>query len=211
MSIEWPFDESPDTAALTTSFVLDGDPILRVYRDYDGDWQFHGSPDDPSTAEVARVVSLQCMVETDHTIIPLHDLPPGWRAFRRSPESQWQREKDNLFPTFSEDGFYLEDADWMSHYQDDVNPPPREIRDDLPEGTFVKLLFRFAAETADREDNQVERMWVQVQAVDEDEFYQGTLENDPHHVGAIEYGDTIHFHPRHIMDILNEDDQHDTE
>jgi hypothetical protein len=45
----------PNTACFTTTFVLDGSPILRVYRDYDGDWQFHGSKDHP-TDEVTRQI-----------------------------------------------------------------------------------------------------------------------------------------------------------
>jgi hypothetical protein len=204
MNTVWPFDDPPNTASLTTSFVLDGSPILRVYHDYDGGWQFHGSPDHPATTDVARVVSLHTMIARDATLAELHDLPYGWRAFRTAVETPWTREKNNPFPTHAENGYYIEDAVWMSQYRDDVNPPPEELRDDLQAGTYVKLLFRFAAEDAEREDNQTERMWVLITEVDEDENYIGTLENDPSHGHVLACGDTIHFHPRHVMDILED-------
>ncbi len=59
MKSGWQFDDAPNTASITTSFVLDGSPILRVYHDYDGGWQFHGSPETPATTDVARIVSLE--------------------------------------------------------------------------------------------------------------------------------------------------------
>jgi len=204
MNTDWQFDEAPNTASLTTSFVLEGSPILRAYHDYDGGWQFHGSPDHPATEDVVRVVSLKSMIDRDDSLAELHDLHYGWRAIRTSAKGRWKREKNNPFPTHAENGYYLEDAVWMSEYRDDVNPPPEELRNDLPVGTYVKLLFRFAAEDAQRQDNQTERMWVLITEVDEDENYVGTLENDPSHGDVLACGDTIHFHPLHVMDVLDE-------
>lgn len=96
MKVDWPFDDAPNTASITTSFVLDGSPILRVYHDFEGGWQFHGSPDHPATTEVARVVSLENMIARDATLLEVHDLPYAWRATAESP---WMREKNNPFPT----------------------------------------------------------------------------------------------------------------
>ena len=93
----------------------------------------------------------------------------------------------------------------MSQYRDDVDPPPEEGRSNLSSETYIKLLFRFAAEDADREDDQTERMWVLVSEIDEDGYYVGTLENDPHHANTLACGDTIRFHPLHVMAILDED------
>ena len=31
MNADWPFDDAQNAASITTSFVLDGSPILRVY------------------------------------------------------------------------------------------------------------------------------------------------------------------------------------
>jgi hypothetical protein len=204
MSKDWRFADPPNVASFTTEFVLDGSPILRVYHDYDGGWQFHGSPDHPATTDVARLVSLGGMIGRDSSLTQLHDLPCGWRATRSSVDAPWAREKNNPFPTYEGNGYYLEDAVWVSQYRDNVKPPAAEIRDDLAVGTYVKLIFRFAAENADRHDSEVERMWVRVTAVDGDENYIGALDNDPVHDNALRCGDTIHFHPLHVMDVLRE-------
>jgi hypothetical protein len=92
----------------------------------------------------------------------------------------------------------------MSQYRDDVNPPPEEMRNNLGRGKYVKLLFRFAAENAERLSNEAERIWVRVTEVDDHGNYVGTLENDPHHSDVLAYGDLIHFHPLHIMAILDD-------
>jgi hypothetical protein len=175
-----------------------------VYHDYEGSWQFHGSPDHPATADVGRVVSLGCMIGSDPSLTQLHDLPCGWRATLRTVAAPWVREKNNPFPTYEETGYYLEDALWMSQFRDDVHPPAEEIRRNLPIGTYVKLLFRFAEENGERLDGEVERMWVCVTALDEDENYIGTLANDPVHDQVLSCGDTIHFHPLHVMEVLTE-------
>src|SRR6516164_8705861 len=139
MAKDWQFDDPPNAASLTTKLVLDGSPILRVYHDYDGGWQFHGSPDHPTTTEVGRVVSLGSIIGREPSLTQLHDLPCGWRATRRSVDAPWAREKNNPFPTYDENGYYLEDAVWMSQYRDDVNLPAEEIRGNLAVGTYVKL------------------------------------------------------------------------
>jgi hypothetical protein len=202
MADRWQFNDTPNTASFTTTFVLDGAPILRVYHDYDGGWQFHGAPDDPATSDVARLVSLGSMIERDATLNELHDLPDGWRAFRTTVRKPWKRQKNNPFPTYAENGYYLENAVWMAQYRDDVRPPSEELRGNLEVGDYVKLLFRFAAEDSRRRDKQTERMWVLVTDIDEDENYIGTLENDPHHSDTLTCGDTIRFHPVHVMEIL---------
>jgi hypothetical protein len=204
MANDWRFDDSPNAASLTTKFVLDGSPILRVYHDYDGGWQFHGSADHPTTTDVGRLVSLGSMIGRDPSLVQLHDLPFGWRATRESIEGPWLREKNNSFPTYEENGYYLENAVWISQYLDDVNPPAEEIRENLTVGTHVKLIFRFAAEHADRQDGEVERMWVVVSALDEDDNYIGTLENNPVHDQVLSCGDSIRFHSLHVMEVLTE-------
>lgn len=206
MTTKWPFDDPPDTASFTTTFVLAGAPVLRVYHDFDGWWQFHGSLDDPATEDVARLVSLGCMIERDTALVELHDLPEGWIAFRSSVEEPWTREKNNPFPSFSEDGYYLEDAVWLANYRSDLHPPSEELRNNLDIGARVKLLFRFAAENAERKDGQTERMWVLVTEIDEDDGYVGTLENDPVHSEALALGDVVYFHALHVMEILEADD-----
>lgn len=107
-----------------------------------------------------------------------------------------------------ENGYYLEDAVWMAQYRDDVQPPPEEIRESLSVGAYVKLLFRFTAEDAERADGQIERMWVLITDIDEDDNYVGALQNDPHHADTLACGDRIRFHPIHVMAILDEDAVH---
>src|SRR5215470_17076351 len=87
MAKDWRFDDPPNAASFTTKFVLDGSPILRVYHDYEGGWQFHGSSDHPT--DVARLVSLGSMIGRDPSLAQLHDLPWGWRAIRRSVDAPW--------------------------------------------------------------------------------------------------------------------------
>ena len=204
MTNDWRFTDPPNAASFTTKFVLDGSPILRAYHDYDGAWQFHGSPHHPTTADVGRLVSLESVIARDPGLAQLHDLPSGWRATRSAVDAAWAREKNNPFPTYEANGYYLEDAVWMSQHRVDVKPPAEEIRDNLPVGTYVKLIFRFAAENAERHDREVERMWVRVTALDEDENYIGTLENDPVHDEALNCGDSIHFQALHVMEVLTE-------
>jgi len=204
MTNAWRFDDPPNAASFTTRFVLDGSPILRVYHDYDGGWQFHGSSDHSATTDVGRLVSLGSIIGRDSSLAELHDLPGGWCATRRSVDAPWVREKNNPFPTYKENGYYLEDAVWMSQYRDDVKPPAEEIRNSLAVGTYVKLIFRFAPENADRHDGEVERMWIRVTALDEDENYIGALENDPVHDQVLGCGDSIHFHPLHVIEVLTE-------
>jgi hypothetical protein len=47
-------------------------------------------------------------------------------------------------------------------------------------------------------------MWVRVAGLDEEEYYLGTLENDPVHDQVLSCGDSIHFHPLHVMEVLTE-------
>lgn len=178
---KWKFDDPPDTACFTTTFVLDGSPILRVYHDYDGDWQFLGSKRHPGSVSVCELVCLGTMLKLDATMMVLHDLPYGWKAERQRQSSGWRRSKNHPFPTFAENGYYLEDAQCLSQYLPDIQPPAEEIRENVEPGEYVKLVFRFAAEDADRGDYECERMWVLVQEMDDDGNYVGLLSNDPNH------------------------------
>ncbi|PHV38049.1 hypothetical protein CSQ95_15455 [Janthinobacterium sp. BJB304] len=136
----------------------------------------------------------------------LHDLPCGWGAQRDDGAGHWEHFKDNPCPAFAEQGYYLEDAVWLSRYLTDIEPPPAAVRDALPIGACVKLVFRFAAEDGARGDGQCERMWVQVTGIDEYEgCYSGTIANHPQHAVA-SYGDLLAFHPLHVADIASEPD-----
>lgn len=196
---DWPFQDPTNLGTFTTQEVLDGAPILYVTHDYDGDWQFHG-PTDASDETEPMLVGLGCMVDQDASLKQLHDLPYGWCAYRNTADEPWQREKNHPFPTFEENGYYLEDAVWLSQYRDDINPPSDEVRENMSTGSFVQLVFRFEAEQAERRDHGVERMWVKITTSDaETGLYAGTVANDPHHSDVLRHGDHLMFHPLHIM------------
>ena len=196
----WRFADSPDTMCFTSNYVLKGSPITRVYHDYDGDWQFHGVQD--ADRVKPKIVCLSCIVEMDSSIEVLQDLPYGWMAERKSPKHKWKRIKHHPFPSFDEDGYYLEDAVLLSEHRDDLKPPSKRRRENCKVGDSVKLLFRFAAEDAPREDNQTERMWVTITNVDDDYgYYTGVIDNEPIHSTAA-YGDELQFHPLNIAEII---------
>lgn len=90
--MSWPFQEGKNRAVFTTKPVIhENHPILLVSHDAEGDWQFLcGTTNRPKDG---LVVSLGCIVERDPGLGKLADLPEGWRAFRKSPKSPWQREK----------------------------------------------------------------------------------------------------------------------
>jgi len=89
---KWPFDTPINTASFTTRFVTDGSkPILEVYHENDGDWQFLCG----TTVETAdlKIVCMGCMLDRDRSLGDLSSLPFGWRAYRNSPGDDWQVEE----------------------------------------------------------------------------------------------------------------------
>ena len=87
----WPFDVAINTAAFTTRHVLEGTlPILEVYHDHDGEWQFMCGT--TNATEDAKLVCLGCMLESDPSIADLADMPLGWMAYRESPDDPWSKE-----------------------------------------------------------------------------------------------------------------------
>jgi hypothetical protein len=88
----WPFEQPPNTAALTTRDILEGKAtILRVVHDADdGGWQF--LPNTSVSPEDARVVGLGRICSRDPTLLDLADLPEGWAAWRERPGAMWHRE-----------------------------------------------------------------------------------------------------------------------
>ena len=195
----WKFDIGPDCACFTSNFVLEGSPITFVSRDFDGDWQFHGD-EDPNDAE-PNVVGLGCMVNMDSTIEELHDLPRGWAAERKSPRHKWRCYLNHPFPVYETGGFYLVDVVEVAKHRDDVKPPSEQRREKCRIGDYVKLLFRFAKETAKAKEGQTESLWVKITEVDEDQItYTGEVDGSPLHK-KVKAGDLLEFHPLHIAEI----------
>jgi len=84
------FKDNLRTAVFTTKFVIDeSSPILFVYHDEDGSWQFHGKEDNIKEADM-RIVGLGEILEIDNSIWDLKDMSPGFEAFRSSKVSEWK-------------------------------------------------------------------------------------------------------------------------
>ena len=85
--LSWPFDDAVNTAAFTTRQVLEGLPILEVYHDHDGDWQFLCGT--TLNEDDLKLVCLGCMVEHDPALAAVARMPRGWYAMRRAPDAEW--------------------------------------------------------------------------------------------------------------------------
>lgn len=91
--MEFPFNDAPNTAAITCSHVAEGHkPILYVSHDEeDGMWQFLcGKQHEESEA---RIVSLYSIFMLDHSIAELAGMPYGYVAERESKETEWSIRK----------------------------------------------------------------------------------------------------------------------
>ena len=87
---DFKFYEERNLAVYTTKQAFEGEPILYVYHNADGDWQFHTSPQ--PNIEHARLVSLEEITKLDPSINDIHHLQLGCRAWRNSKDDDWQFE-----------------------------------------------------------------------------------------------------------------------
>ncbi len=90
------FQTSLNTAVFTTSFVLNEKKLITQVTHYieDGAWEFLSDDDFEDFEKIAKVVSLEEIINIDHTIIELSDLELGWLAFRRTITDNWVRKKE---------------------------------------------------------------------------------------------------------------------
>ena len=74
---DWPFDQAPNVAAITTQQVLqDGLPILNVvHYSEDHSWAFTCGTSD--AVEDGRVIGMGQALRRDPTLASIADLPPG--------------------------------------------------------------------------------------------------------------------------------------
>jgi hypothetical protein len=89
---EWPFDQAPNVAAITTRQVIEDNlPILTVvhYAD-DHSWAFVcGTSNAP---EDGRVIGMGTALKIDLTLATIADLPFGWCAHRRAIGEMWTKQ-----------------------------------------------------------------------------------------------------------------------
>jgi hypothetical protein len=89
---DWPFDQGPNTAAITVRAVLEGDPILHVSHDEDDHgWQFLDGRE--VVVDEGRLISMAEALDRDPTLREVADLPPGWIASRENASAAWVRER----------------------------------------------------------------------------------------------------------------------
>jgi hypothetical protein len=87
-----------ELGVFTSTWVRDGAPILTVFHDRDGDWQFLSNREQ-SGAE-AVLVHVGHLVDEDPTLRDVADLPIGWKAWRVVHDGDWTR---NPIPDNQED------------------------------------------------------------------------------------------------------------
>ena len=88
---DWPFDQGPRVAAITTVNVIErGAPILVVVHYEDDDsWAFLcGTTNDEADG---RVIGMGEAVRRDPSLRDVADLPPGWKAWRPRVGAAWLR------------------------------------------------------------------------------------------------------------------------
>ena len=90
---DWPFDQAPNVAAITSAGVLDGLPVLLVvHYSEDDSWAFLDGGD--FDAANGKVIGMGTAMKLDPTIAEVSDLPPGWVANRPAVGEVWTREPD---------------------------------------------------------------------------------------------------------------------
>jgi len=85
---DFKFYEERNLGVFTTQETLDGKPILWVYHNEDGDWQFH-SEENPNL-DNAKLVSLESLVQMDSTLNEIYYLNFGQSAKRETAKSEWK-------------------------------------------------------------------------------------------------------------------------
>lgn len=84
------FRDALNTAVFTTKFVLEGNTITYVSHDEDdGAWQFFSDDEFDDFEQVAKLVSLEEMIEIDPTIIELSEMGLGYYATRIDKRDNW--------------------------------------------------------------------------------------------------------------------------
>jgi hypothetical protein len=68
----------------------DGQPILLMFHDDNGEWQFLSSHEEHP--EECVYIHLAHVLECDPSVRDLEDLPTGWRAWRWNAADEWRRE-----------------------------------------------------------------------------------------------------------------------
>lgn len=93
-STDFKFYEQRNLGVYTTKQAFEGDPILYVYHNEDGDWQFHTSLE-PEIAD-SKLVCLEEITKLDPSINEIYHLQYGWSAWRSCRYDEWQYAEDEI-------------------------------------------------------------------------------------------------------------------
>ena len=78
---------------ITTKYIMDRiSPVLSVYHDMEGDWQFMGPEN--VTEEEAMVISIEQMLKIDPSVKETLNIGLGYSAHRKSMNDKWKVLKD---------------------------------------------------------------------------------------------------------------------
>ncbi|HZS61772.1 MAG TPA: hypothetical protein VFA43_21035 [Gemmatimonadaceae bacterium] len=80
----------PHLAVYSSTLVRDGTPVLLVFHDEDGVWQFLSSEE--TLSEQSLRVHIGHLLDRDLTLHEVAALPLGWKAWRWSVGEPWVRE-----------------------------------------------------------------------------------------------------------------------
>jgi hypothetical protein len=84
------FYEERKLGVFTTKQALEGEAILYVYHNEDGDWQFHTSLN--PRLDDSKIVCLEEITRLDPSVNETFHIQYGWRAWRDNREAEWQYE-----------------------------------------------------------------------------------------------------------------------
>lgn len=89
----WPFDQTENTAAITTRHVLEKNKDICVVIHYADDHSWAFLCGTTNATEDGRVISMKQAIKIDNTLLEIADLPPGWDAKRNKKGAKWYRNK----------------------------------------------------------------------------------------------------------------------
>ncbi|PTB97237.1 DUF4262 domain-containing protein [Marivirga lumbricoides] len=100
-NMNFKFHEETNLGVFTTHHALEGKPILYVYHNEDGDWQFHTEYE--PNIEDSKIVCLKDILDKDPTLNEIYHLGYGQTAYRSEIGTEWSIEEMELDPEIEEE------------------------------------------------------------------------------------------------------------
>ncbi len=90
-NIDFKYHEEKNLGVYTTHHALEGKPILYVFHNEDGDWQFH--TEYKPNIEDSKLVCLEEIIKLDSTLNEIYYLNYGQAAYRNEIGAEWTVEE----------------------------------------------------------------------------------------------------------------------